>query len=310
MKDNKVMINPARPMIMYESMSIHLDSLEFQEVSLELSSTTLEIDGKRGNACLSCDLVSQGKTVGHGKKFMLLSGLRDYCQETIDNIVSQYQQALQLLPVIAQVQDCQQQPLPTYDGEFVLRELNIFKDWLLGVHCQICLDCDTQVMFDQVFTTLINNAAQQPKVGMHRDFHSRNLMVKQQQLWVIDYQDAVIGPITYDAVSLLRDCYIRWPATQVEQLKQYHYQLCIEHGLLAAEVPYSQYSRWFDLMGIQRHLKAAGIFARLNHRDGKTAYLRDIPLTLSYIVDIASQYDELKALSKWVADVLLPRFES
>lgn len=96
MKDNKVMINPTRPMIMYESMSIHLDSLEFQEVSLELSSTTLEIDGKRGNACLSFDLVSQGKTVGHGKKFMLLSGLRDYCQETIDNIVSQYNETKSL----------------------------------------------------------------------------------------------------------------------------------------------------------------------------------------------------------------------
>jgi len=90
MKDNNVMINPARPMIMYESMSIHLDNLAFQEVTLELSSTTLEIDGKRGNACLSFNLVSDGAIVGHGKKFMLLSGLRDYCQETIDTIVAQY----------------------------------------------------------------------------------------------------------------------------------------------------------------------------------------------------------------------------
>jgi len=90
MKENKVMINPTRPMIMYESMSIHLDNVEFQDVALQLSSTTLDIDGKRGNACLSFDLVSQGSIIGHGKKFMLLSGLRDYCQDTINNIVAQY----------------------------------------------------------------------------------------------------------------------------------------------------------------------------------------------------------------------------
>ena len=90
MKENKVMINPTRPMIMYESMSIHLDNVEFQDIALQLSSTTLDIDGKRGNACLSFDLVSQGSIIGHGKKFMLLSGLRDYCQDTIDNIVAQY----------------------------------------------------------------------------------------------------------------------------------------------------------------------------------------------------------------------------
>jgi hypothetical protein len=90
MQENQVMINPTRPMVMYESMSIHLTSIEFQEVSLQLSSTTLTIDGKRGNACLSFDLISQGKVIGHGKKFMLLSGLRDYCQDTIDSIVAQY----------------------------------------------------------------------------------------------------------------------------------------------------------------------------------------------------------------------------
>lgn len=90
MKENSVMINPTRPMIMYESMSIHLDSVEFHDVTLQLSSTTLDIDGKRGNACLSFDLISQGNVIGHGKKFMLLSGLRDYCQDTIDNIVTQY----------------------------------------------------------------------------------------------------------------------------------------------------------------------------------------------------------------------------
>ncbi|AZQ85742.1 DUF3581 family protein [Colwellia sp. Arc7-635] len=90
MKKNNVMINPARPMIMYESMSIELNNLEFQDIALRLSSTTLEIEGKRGNACLSFDLISQDKVIGHGKKFMLLSGLRDYCQETIDNIVTQY----------------------------------------------------------------------------------------------------------------------------------------------------------------------------------------------------------------------------
>ncbi|ARD43915.1 DUF3581 family protein [Colwellia sp. PAMC 21821] len=90
MKECQVMINPTRPMIMYESMSIHLDNLDFEDITLRLSSTTLDIDGKRGNACLSFDLVSQDKVIGHGKKFMLLSGLREYCQDTIDNIVTQY----------------------------------------------------------------------------------------------------------------------------------------------------------------------------------------------------------------------------
>ena len=125
---------------------------------------------------------------------------------------------------------------------------------------------------------------------------------------IIDFQDAVIGPVTYDLVSLLRDCYIRWPRKRVEEWALGYQELALQSGILREEhEDPAQFLRWFDLMGVQRHLKAAGIFARLNHRDGKPAYLGDIPRTLGYVVEVSGRYADLGALGEFVSERVLAR---
>lgn len=225
------------------------------------------------------------------------------------NVASYYQQALNLLPTIATVTHTELGPLTNYDAEFVQRELMIFVDWLVNKHIDYTLTNNEQQMITNTFAALTQSAMSQPKVGMHRDYHSRNLLLNEHELAVIDFQDAVLGPITYDAVSLLRDCYVRWPAKQVYELMQYHFQLIKSHQLIDNTVDFETYQHWFDLMGVQRHIKAAGIFARLYHRDGKRGYLADIPLTLQYIVDIGSQYPQIAEFSSWVSHVIIPRVE-
>ncbi|MFT6977589.1 MAG: aminoglycoside/choline kinase family phosphotransferase [Shewanella psychromarinicola] len=223
-----------------------------------------------------------------------------------DNVADYYQQALNLLPVIATVTDTENGPLADYDGAFVARELAIFVDWLLNKHLDYVLTDNEQKMVTSTFSALTQNVLVQPKVGMHRDYHSRNLLINDHALAVIDFQDAVHGPVTYDAVSLLRDCYVRWPDDIIDHLMRYHYQLAIDHKLMAKEVEFSTYKQWFDLMGLQRHIKAAGIFARLYHRDGKDGYLADIPLTLQYIADIGMQYPQIADFGVWIKKVILP----
>ncbi|WP_244623255.1 aminoglycoside phosphotransferase family protein [Shewanella salipaludis] len=245
--------------------------------------------------------------------FMLLSDLGDVQLLAVlnqGNVGDYYRQALTLLPRIAGVTATAAGPLPEYDAAFVERELQIFTHWLLGTHLGLPLDGDTERLLDAAFKCLVASALEQPTVGMHRDFHSRNLMLQQEGLSVIDFQDAVLGPVTYDAVSLLRDCYVRWPDALVDELMEYHYRLCMAEGLLDNNTDIGRYRRWFDLMGVQRHLKAAGIFARLNHRDNKPAYMADIPLTLSYIVDVAGRYPELQPLAHWVAARVIPALEA
>jgi aminoglycoside/choline kinase family phosphotransferase len=240
---------------------------------------------------------------------------------TPSTVTAYYQQALrQLIPIsrVVETTDRLVQPhltqsLPYYDTEFVSRELSIFTEWLIGALLQYQTSAAEQAMLSRSFDLLIDNVAQQPKVGMHRDFHSRNLMINHDQdserLAVIDFQDAVKGPISYDAVSLLRDCYVRWPDDIVQPLIRYHFELLKQHRLLDDKLAFSTYQQWFDLMGLQRHIKAAGIFARLNLRDGKTGYMKDIPLTLEYIIDIAGKYPQLTELSEWVKNIVLPKVQ-
>ncbi|WP_394146686.1 aminoglycoside phosphotransferase family protein [Shewanella atlantica] len=244
--------------------------------------------------------------------FLLLSDLGDMqllSVLTIDNVDKYYGQALTLLNRVASVMDDGETALPLYDDEFVKRELDIFTDWLINHHLNIEVDATTRTMLDGVYTLLINNAAQQPKVGMHRDYHSRNLMLDNEKLSVIDFQDAVIGPVTYDAVSLLRDCYIRWPEELVERLMLQHYEQQLESGVIDKGLSVATYRRWFDLMGLQRHIKAAGIFARLNYRDNKPAYMNDIPLTLEYIQDVSGRYPELSSFAHWIESLIIPGFK-
>lgn len=229
----------------------------------------------------------------------LLSRLND------ESVVAWYQKALQLLPQLTQIE----LPLPVFDAEFMERENSIFPEWLLGQHLQLTLTAVEKELLAETFALLTTNNLQQPQVVMHRDFHSRNLMVlADESLAVIDFQDMVLGPLTYDAVSLLKDCYCRWPDAVIEQGVAQAYQLYSESGILS-DVSYAQFVQWLDLTGMQRHLKAAGIFTRLYHRDGKSGYLKDIPRTLGYVRDVAARYPQLAAFAAWLEQRVLPAFE-
>ena len=229
----------------------------------------------------------------------LLSRLND------ESVSAWYWQALQLLPQLTNIK----LELPVFDAEFMARENSIFPEWLLEKHLQLTLSAAEKELLAETFALLTTNNLQQPQVVMHRDFHSRNLMVlADESLAVIDFQDMVLGPLTYDAVSLLKDCYCRWPDAVIEQGVAQAYQLYSESGLLS-DVPYAQFVQWLDLTGMQRHLKAAGIFTRLYHRDGKSGYLKDIPRTLGYVRDVAARYPQLATFAAWLEQRVLPAFE-
>jgi aminoglycoside/choline kinase family phosphotransferase len=198
--------------------------------------------------------------------------------------------------------------LPPYDQELLLREMHLFRDWYLQQHLSMTLSAAQLGVLDNAFTFLAEQALAQPRVFVHRDYHSRNLMYVEQaghNPGVLDFQDAVAGPLTYDLVSLLRDCYIDWPRAQVHEWVLDYYRKLHGTGLFLA-VTREQFLRWFDLMGIQRHLKASGIFARLNHRDGKAGYLNDIPRTLGYILQVAPDYPELHAFLALLHELDIP----
>ena len=177
--------------------------------------------------------------------------------------------------------------LADYDEAMLLRELDLFHDWFLIELLGIELNSSQQSIWQETRQMLVGNALGQPQVFVHRDYHSRNLMVvDQHNPGILDFQDAVSGPLTYDLVSLLRDCYIAWPLERVEQLALDYHELARAQQLV--EVDSGQFMRWFNLMGIQRHLKVAGIFSRLKIRDGKSRYLDDIPLTLAYLQQVSA----------------------
>ena len=195
--------------------------------------------------------------------------------------------------------------LPLYDERLLLSEMRLFRDWLVERHLRISLDREAESLFNLASETLIANALEQPQIFVHRDYHSRNLMhTEEGNPGVLDFQDAVYGPISYDLVSLLKDCYIQWPGERIRAwVSDYRRKIA---PAFAADVGEERFLRWFDLMGAQRHLKASGIFARLWHRDGKAGFLRDIPRTLSYIVDLREHYPELAWLGDFIDERVLP----
>ncbi len=196
-----------------------------------------------------------------------------------------------------------------YDKSLLISEMNLFCEWLIEKHLNIKLS-DSQVkILTTLFDLLVNNALQQPKVFVHRDFHSRNLMVtKENNPGVIDYQDAVYGPISYDLVSILKDCYIKWPKEEIDKWVDFYLNKLYEEKA-QYRINRDEFVRWFDLMGVQRHLKASGIFARLSHRDGKHNFLEDIPRTLSYILDLKETYEELQPICIILEELVLPRLK-
>jgi len=240
--------------------------------------------------------------------FLLLTdlGKTDYLSVlNKDNVNRLYGDALSALVVI---QTCKEDnyTFPPYTADLLMSEMQLFRDWLLEKHLGLALPDNENEDFDEVCRLLAENAQDQPQVTVHRDYHSRNLMVyESHNPGILDFQDAVHGPVTYDLVSLLRDCYIQWPRSQVEDWVNGYHELAVQSGILRDEDG-PRFLRWFDLMGVQRHLKAAGIFARLNHRDGKSGYLQDIPRTVGYIVDVCQCYPELGWLQKLLTEKVIP----
>jgi N-acetylmuramate 1-kinase len=219
-----------------------------------------------------------------------------------------YREAINALQPIQALHSGYASSLPQYDEALLRREMALFTDWLVDKALQLELTTSERSIIDEAFDILVAQALNQPKAVVHRDYHSRNLMItKDKQIGIIDFQDAVFGPATYDLVSLLRDCYLEWPQDFIDA----HCQEFLDSSSLTElkAMPFSQFTRCFDLMGIQRHLKAAGIFARLALRDGKYGYLADVPRTLSYITQVASKYDELKGLGAFVSMRVLPAFQ-
>ena len=236
--------------------------------------------------------------------FFLLSDMGDKLLLNIlneNNVDHIYEQALEALLVI---QHTPFESLPIYDEKLLLQEMELFREWFLTKQLSLELSDKVHNLLDTVFDQLAKNALQQPQVFVHRDYHSRNLMdIDGNYPGIIDYQDAVQGPITYDLVSLLRDCYISWPAKKVKDIALRYYEH-LDKDILN-DVDTDTYIKWFDLMGIQRHLKAIGIFSRLNIRDNKPSYLSGIPRTLNYIKTISPNYSETKALAEFVNKIEL-----
>jgi len=196
--------------------------------------------------------------------------------------------------------------LPPYDHAALERELALMPEWLLGRHLALePRGAEAQLIADS-FAFLIREGLAQPEGFVHRDYHSRNLMVVSgRNPGVIDFQDALRGPAGYDLVSLLKDCYIAWPRTRVVGwVSGYRAQLVAAGG--AAGASEAEFLRWFDLIGVQRHIKVLGIFCRLWYRDGKAGYLADLPRVLAYVLETCAQHAELEPLGRFLGERVGP----
>ncbi|WP_083564221.1 phosphotransferase [Polynucleobacter sp. MWH-Adler-W8] len=231
--------------------------------------------------------------------FLLLNdlGTKTYLaelnHETADHLYKDATHALVLLQLASKPG-----VLPNYDEALLQRELDLFPEWYLKKHLNINLSEQQTEQLKKAFELIIENNLAQAKVYVHRDYHSRNLMVTERNNpGVIDFQDAVYGPITYDASSLWRDAYVAWPEERVIDWVIKFWEEGRKAGLPMPD-DFGQFYRDFEWMGLQRHLKVLGIFARLLHRDGKDGYIKDIPLVLEYAIATANRYIELKPLAR------------
>lgn len=208
-----------------------------------------------------------------------------------------YKDAMQAL---IKIQQADTKDLPEYDADFLMLEMQYMPEWFLQTHLNINSTAEQQITINQCLSNIVSKVIEQPQVFVHRDYHSRNLMIAADSTFgsnpgVIDYQDAMMGPLTYDLFSLLRDCYIKWPNDRVEAWVLDFKQMLEKSGS-TLDTSDEQFIEWFDYMGLQRHIKVLGIFARLNHRDGKSNYLNDLPLTLDYMMQVSQKYPDTKPL--------------
>jgi aminoglycoside/choline kinase family phosphotransferase len=196
--------------------------------------------------------------------------------------------------------------LAPYDRAALMREMALLPEWFIAKHLALDLSAEEKAAIEHAFEFLTVEALAQPVVFVHRDYHSRNLMVTgENNPGVIDFQDALAGPVGYDLVSLLKDCYISWPRDRVERWVSAYREQLVKRGGPGGSSE-REFLRWFDLIGVQRHLKVLGIFARLWYRDGKAGYLADLPLTLDYVRTTCALYPELAGLSGIVERHFVP----
>jgi hypothetical protein len=230
--------------------------------------------------------------------FLLLSDLGDTTYLSVLNVENAprlYGDATQAL--VKMQLASQPDALPPYDEALLTREMQLFPDWYLVKHLNVVLDEAQTKVLQQTFALLNQNILAQAKVTVHRDYHSRNLMVCDHNPGILDFQDAVYGPITYDLVSLLKDAYIVWDEEQVIDWVARYWQSAKKAGL-PVSADFGEFYRDFEWMGAQRHIKVLGIFARLYHRDGKDGYLKDMPLVMAYLRKVCGRYVELKPMLK------------
>lgn len=227
-----------------------------------------------------------------------------------DNADTWYTHAFSQLLNIQQTKTIPHYTLPKFTTEFLLERCQTTEQWFFSTHLELTLTAAERTLLQTAYAEWIETALTQPQVFVHRDYHSRNLMAldvnAEHPIGVLDFQDAMLGPITYDVVSLLRDCYICWPTTQVEGWLQHYYERAQAAGLLTREISRAEFQRWFDWTGLKRHYRILGTFARLYHRDGKSAYLHDMPLILNYVLEVCQRYPAFGPLNDFFVERVLP----
>jgi aminoglycoside/choline kinase family phosphotransferase len=244
--------------------------------------------------------------------FLLMSdlGTRQYLDELVTEEAAErlYADALGAIIVMQTAGETMARDLPHYTHALLMREMDLMPEWFLGAHLGLEVSAAERGMLDRLFETLAQSALTQPAVFVHRDYHSRNLLVSpDDNPGILDFQDAVWGPVTYDPVSLLKDCYVAWPASRVRDWALGHREQLLARGfpLNAGE---AQFIEWFDLAGLQRHIKVLGIFARLFYRDGKSQYLKDLPRVLRYARDAAANYPATAPFADFIIKRIDPAF--
>lgn len=236
--------------------------------------------------------------------FMLLSDFGDIHLANLissENYSSLYQSIFPVLNQLQQLPTAEFDLVDKYSSNLVQFEMSLFNDWFVEQHLGLKLNTKEHEMLNSAFEFISNQFQQQPQVLVHRDFHSRNIMFAGgdiNQLGLIDFQGALIGPITYDLVSLLKDCYLIWPQDKVTELAETFRQT------YQANITKEAWHKWFDLTGLQRHIKCAGIFSRLAIRDDKPNYLKHIPDVMNYIYQVCIKYPELTEFAKLIESKL------
>ncbi len=247
-----------------------------------------------------------------GDKNLML--IEDFGQQSYLDVLTDdsadilYSQALMVLLRLQQIPPHSVE-LPVYDRALLRQEMALFDEWFVSRLLGHTLTAQEKKMLNASYTFLENKALEQPQVLVHRDYHSRNILFREGEApGIIDFQDAVWGPITYDVVSLLRDCYIAWTPEQIKRWLVTYGNMAIELGVMPP-VNESRWQVWFDTMGLQRHIKVLGIFARLYLRDQKNRYLQDLPLVWEYTQSVAKQYPDMQPFAQWCETVLQPLVE-